>query len=332
MTDSHSSNSARGIHPIAMIDRIRSDRHSLAKAITVIENNFDSARDILAGIQAFLGHAHVVGVTGPPGVGKSTLIDACIHEFRNLGKSVAVLAVDPSSHLSGGALLGDRVRMAEHTNDDNVFIRSVAARGHLGGLSTTTLNIVHLFDAASWDLIVVETVGTGQSEIDICAIADTTVVVASPGLGDEIQAIKAGLIEIADIVAINKSDQPNADLTVSEFNHALALRHAVKTPEVIKTCATEQQGIDTLVAEIIQHGKRVMQQDRSETARRRAREVMGRIVGESIANQLTELQSNEADEFLRQVQRGDVALDALAKKIVQELISIRESTDTGSTE
>lgn len=320
MIDSHNSKVATNEPPSTLIDRIRADRHSLAKAITVVENNFDSACGILTSVQEHLGHAHVVGITGPPGVGKSTLIDVCIHEFRNLEQSVAVLAVDPSSHLSGGALLGDRVRMTEHADDEQVFIRSVAARGHLGGLSATALNIIHLFDAAMWDSIIVETVGTGQSEIDISAIADTTVVVASPGLGDEIQAIKAGLIEIADIVAINKSDLPNADLTVSEFNHALALRHAAKTPAIIKTCATEQRGVDELVAEINRHGNNVMRQDRVESVRRRSRDVMARVIGESLANQLKQLQSEEADELFRQVQRGELTLEVLAKKIVRELI------------
>ena len=310
-----------------LIDLIRANRNALAKAITVVENNFDSTAQIVNAIQTHLGHAHVVGVTGPPGVGKSTLIDTCIGEFRKLGKSVAVLAIDPSSHLSGGALLGDRVRMGEHADDDQVFIRSVAARGHLGGLSATALNIVHLFDAACWDVVIVETVGTGQSEIEISEVADTTVVVASPGLGDEIQAIKAGLLEIADIVAVNKSDLPNLDLTVSELNQALALRHLTTTPPIVKTCATEQQGIGELVATINHRGDNLMQGDRQNAVLGRVRKIVARVVGQSVTKQFLDLNNETADEISRQVQCGELNPDTIAKSAVEELTSTLTKTD-----
>ncbi len=310
-----------------LIDRIRTNRNALAKSITIVENNFASASDILKETQCHLGRAHIVGVTGPPGVGKSTLIDACIRECRKLGKSIAVLAVDPSSHLSGGALLGDRVRMAEHASDDKVFIRSVAARGHLGGLSATTLNIICLFDAANWDIVIVETVGTGQSEIDVSEIADTTVVVASPGLGDEIQAIKAGLLEIADIVAINKADLPHSDLTMSELTNAVELRHIAKTPKILKTCATEREGVDQLVAEIIKHGAQVMQSDRSESVQRRTKKVIARVIGESVAREIRNLHSIKTDDFASRVQRGELNPDSMAKKVVQQLISYLADKD-----
>lgn len=304
-----------------LAELIRSDRNALAKAITIVENNLDGTVAVLGAIQCNLGRAHVVGVTGPPGVGKSTLIDAFIAEFRKLGKSVAILAIDPSSHFSGGAILGDRVRMAEHSDDDGVFIRSVAARGHLGGLSATALNIIHLFDAANWDVIIVETVGAGQSEIEIVELADTTVVVESPGLGDEIQAIKAGLLEIADIIAVNKSDLPDADITVSELMNALSMRHSSKSVHVLKTCATERQGVQELVAEIVRHGVKVMQTNRAKFVSERSRKIVARVVGESVARQFRKLNSKEADAFAELVQSGELNPDTIAESVIQHLIS-----------
>lgn len=304
-----------------LIKRIRSDRNALARAITVVENNLEGTRAILNTIRNSLGHAHVVGITGPPGVGKSTLIDACIFELRKLGKSAAVVAVDPSSHLSGGAILGDRVRMAEHGNDDRVFIRSVAARGQLGGLSATTLNIVHLFDAARWDVIMVETVGTGQSEIEVSRLADTIVVVESPGLGDEIQAIKAGLLEIADIVAVNKSDLPQSDLTVSELTHAISLRNTLKTPVVLKTSALDRFGVAELVAEITQHGSQISRSDRTESVLKHSRKIVSRTLSESVEQRLINLDDPQINELLNRIQSGELEPDLLAEKIVQQLIS-----------
>ncbi len=312
----------------SLIERLRSDRNTLAKAITVVENNLDGTSEVLNSIQNCLGHAHVVGVTGSPGVGKSTLIDACIGEIRSLDKSVAVLAVDPSSHVSGGAILGDRVRMAEHADDDGVFIRSVAARGHLGGLSATALNIIHLFDAANWDVVVVETVGTGQSEIEISELADTTVVVESPGMGDEIQAIKAGLLEIADIIAVNKSDLPGADLTVSELTHALAMRSTSRSHSVLKTSATDGQGVSELVAEIVRHGQDSMQHNRNSSVLRRSRKIVARVVGESVALQFGSLDSDEADKLTRLVQTGKLNPNTLAESVVRGLVSsLSDSSD-----
>ncbi len=304
-----------------LTELIRTDRSSLARAITVVENNLEGASDILNEIESNLGRAHIVGITGPPGVGKSTLIDTAIGEIRKLGKSVAVLAVDPSSHISGGAILGDRVRMAGHSDDDDVFIRSVAARGHLGGLSATALNIVHVFDAAGWDIIVVETVGTGQSEIEISELADTTVVIESPGLGDEVQAIKAGLLEIADVIVVNKADLPQADLTVSELNHAIALRHSAKTPAVLKTSATENEGIVELVAEINRHGSEAVQGDRSEAVNLRSKKIVARILGESVERQFRQQNTDGSHHLARQIQTGSIDADELAEKIVQNFVS-----------
>ena len=326
MTSSNAERSEHAQEKLAQL--IRSDRNALAKTITIVENNLDGTSAVLSAIQCNLGRAHIVGVTGPPGVGKSTLIDACIAEFRKLGKSVAILAIDPSSHFSGGAILGDRVRMAEHSDDDGVFIRSVAARGHLGGLSATALNIIHLFDAANWDVIIVETVGAGQSEIEIAELADTTVVVESPGMGDEIQAIKAGLLEIADIIAVNKSDLPHADITVSELMHAISMRHSSKSVQVSKTCATERQGVQELVAEIVKHGATVMQSNRAKCVAERSRKIVARVVGESVARQFRNMNSKEADAFAELVQAGELNPDSVAESVIQNLIStLREPSN-----
>ncbi len=312
------------------LTRVRTDRNFLARMITVVENNLDGTSEILNAIQHDLGHTHIVGVTGPPGVGKSTLIDGCVKAFRQLDKSVAVLAIDPSSHLSEGAILGDRVRMAQHAADDGVFIRSVAARGHLGGLSATALNIVHLFDAAKWDVTVVETVGAGQSEIEIIELADTTVVVESPGLGDEVQAIKAGLLEIADIIVVNKADLPQAEVTVSELTLALAMRESSKRPQIIRTCATERKGVDELVATIVEHGRCLAQSgNRRDTIFGRSRKITARVIGEKVARQLANLNCAEANEMARQIQTGELDLEILAESVVQSLLStFSESAET----
>ena len=299
---------------------VQGSRNSLARAITIVENNLAGRKDILQAIANHLGNAHVVGITGPPGVGKSTLIDACIPAFRGLDKSVAVLAIDPSSHVSGGAILGDRVRMAGHSEDEGVFIRSVAARGHLGGLSATTMHIINLFDAAQWDTIVVETVGTGQSEIEISGLADTTVVVGSPGLGDEVQAIKAGLLEIADIIVVNKADLPQADLTQSDLSLSISLRHSLKTPKVLKSTATTGEGIPELVNEICSHADDVMTQDRSKSTLERTRKLTARILGENVEQEFLNSEDSAVEKILKIIQSGEIESDSLAREITKNFI------------
>ena len=187
-----------------------SDPRVLPRLATLIENEDPRGLEVLEAIYPLTGKAHVVGITGPPGTGKSTLIAALVRQFRHSGQQVAVIAVDPSSPLTGGAVLGDRVRMMDHHADPGVFVRSMASRGRQGGLAWSTAELVHLLDAAGYPIILVETVGTGQDGIDIAALAQTTIVVEAPGLGDSVQAIKSGLLEIADIVVVNKSDQPGA--------------------------------------------------------------------------------------------------------------------------
>ena len=230
------------------------DRSAIARAISAIENETADASAVRAAIAARLGHARILGVTGPPGAGKSTLVNALIGAFLARGSTVAVLAVDPSSPVSGGAVLGDRLRMSEHHADERVYIRSAAARGHLGGLTRTTRAIVDVLDAARFDVVIVETVGAGQSEVEIASVAETSIVVCPPDLGDEVQAIKAGVLEIAHILVVNKSDMPPAARAEQELLGMLAVRkRSAWTPPVVRTVATTGEGVPRLLAEIERH-------------------------------------------------------------------------------
>ncbi len=231
-------------------------RPALARAITLLENDRPGADELLAALSAHCGRAHVVGITGAPGAGKSTLINALLGELVRRGRRVAVVAVDPSSPVSGGAVLGDRVRMGEHGHHEEVFIRSVSARGHLGGLSRNTGRIIDLFDAAGFDVVIVETVGAGQSDVDVSRYADTSVVVCPPGLGDEVQAIKAGILEIADILVVSKADQPLAGRTVLDLETARGLRHRTDWEvRVLRTVAPRGEGVPELIDCIEAHGR-----------------------------------------------------------------------------
>ena len=210
------------------------DRRALARLLTAVENRTAVAEAAMRRLHSLAGHAQLVGITGPPGAGKSTLVAALIAELRASGRPVAVVAVDPSSPITGGAVLGDRVRMQAYAGDDGVFIRSMASRGHSGGLSSTTAAAAAVFDAAGFDLVLIETVGTGQSEVEVAATADTTVVVEAPEMGDEIQAIKAGLLEVADIIAVNKGDLPGSHRTAAQLRAMLSdgVGRAVRPREV----------------------------------------------------------------------------------------------------
>ncbi|WP_082563440.1 MULTISPECIES: methylmalonyl Co-A mutase-associated GTPase MeaB [unclassified Nocardioides] len=224
---------------------------NLARALTVLEKGGVDAIALRRTLLEHTGRAMVVGVTGPPGAGKSSLIGALIGALRNEGKRVAVLAVDPSSPLSGGAVLGDRTRMGEHTLDPGVFIRSVSSRGQSGGLSRAVPALIDALDAAGWDVVLLETVGSGQSDVDIAEYADVAVLVSVPGLGDDVQAIKAGMLEVADILVVNKSDLPGAARTARQLEQMLSLRSSDSVhPPVIRTSVPDASGIDSLVSEL----------------------------------------------------------------------------------
>lgn len=262
---------------MTLVDSVlRGDRLALARLLTQVENNTADGRAALAGLFSRTGRAHLIGVTGAPGTGKSSLVNRLALHFRQQHKRVAIAAIDPSSPFTGGAVLGDRVRMRDLSGDADVFIRSMASRGALGGLALSTTGIVQVFDAAGYDIILIETVGAGQGEIDIVRLAHTTLVVEAPGLGDDIQAIKAGILEIADILVVNKADRPGVENTEKALRSILELSHPVRrvylhhgqalaagplpsedlnawTPPVLRTIATEGKGIEPLAERIQAH-------------------------------------------------------------------------------
>lgn len=233
-------------------DVLRGDIRSVARAIRAVEDGWPGSRDLLVRLFPQAGRALTLGITGPPGAGKSTLVDRLTSHFRKAGRTVGVIAVDPTSPFSGGAILGDRIRMQNHATDDGVFIRSMATRGALGGLSATTAAALLILDASSKDILIVETVGVGQDEVDIASEADIAVVVLVPGLGDEVQALKAGIMEIADLFVVNKADRDGADRLAAEIEMMLSLTgdSGRERPPVVRTVATSSQGIDELAATI----------------------------------------------------------------------------------
>jgi LAO/AO transport system kinase len=236
---------------------LNGDRRALARMVTLIENEVPQAQHYLAQLHQYAGKAHIVGVTGAPGVGKSTLVTQLVRELRHRDRKIGVVAVDPTSPFTGGALLGDRIRMMELAGDPQVFIRSMASRGSLGGLASSTRDVVRAMDAAGYDPIIIETVGTGQAEVEVMRAAQTVLVVCAPGMGDEIQAIKAGILEIADIFVVSKMDKPGADQTAAELSMLLSLdphrRQAAWHTLIVKTSAFKGLGIDQLANAIERH-------------------------------------------------------------------------------
>ena len=270
---------------------IAGDRRALARLLTAVENGSLVAEAAMRRLYPAAGRAHLVGITGAPGSGKSTLVAALIVEARRAGRSVGVIAVDPSSPVTGGAILGDRVRMQAHAGDRDVFIRSMASRGHAGGLAATSVAAATVMDATGFELVLMETVGTGQSEVDVAAAADTTVVLEAPEMGDEVQAIKAGLLEVADIVVVNKGDRPGAQRSASTLRTMLVAsaprapldgRPWPKRPEILVTTATTAEGVAELLAAIDRHRETATAEARDRRRIARAEAQLWAILGQRV--------------------------------------------------
>ena len=282
---------------------------AVARLISLIEDSAPELRAVAAALARDTGRGQVVGITGPPGVGKSSTVGVLVTALRAAGKRVGVLAVDPSSPFSGGALLGDRVRMQQHALDSGVFIRSMATRGHLGGIAWATPQALRVFAAAGCDEVLVETVGVGQSEVEVMALADTTVVLLAPGMGDGVQAAKAGILEVADVFVVNKADREGADQTVHDLKHIISLgKRGIAGPSwrppIVRTVATKAEGIDELLAAIDEH--REWMRSHGELDARRLRRAEAEV--EAIA--LAQLHSKLGDAL------QGTALPGLAKRVV----------------
>ncbi len=318
---------ARAAAAAAWIERLRAgDRAALARAITAVENETADAPALYAAIYPHLGKALVVGVTGPPGVGKSTLVDAYVDELRRRGATVGVVAVDPSSPVSGGAILGDRIRMGRHATDPEVFVRSMASRGHLGGLSRTAARVIDVLDAAGKDVIVVETVGAGQSEVEIAGIADTKVVVCAPGLGDDIQAIKAGILEIADVLVVNKADLPLAERAVRQLEGMLALTTREGwAPPVLRTTATTGEGIADLAEAVAGHAA-VRNGDRPPRTSPlgRVRKLISGRAAEMLRRRIESAADRRVEALCDAVLKGEIDFDEAAARAVEALAERRD--------
>lgn len=295
--------------PAPLVERALSgDRTAVAKLISLVESGGDGARDAIALLHPHTGRAWTIGITGAPGAGKSTLTDRLVARVRSEGLEVGVLAVDPTSPFSGGAILGDRVRMQGHATDPGVFIRSMATRGHLGGLALATPQAVRVLDAAGKPWIVVETVGVGQVEVEIASQADTTIVVVNPGWGDAVQAAKAGLMEVADLFVVNKADRPSTTETVRDLEGMLDLAGSPDwRPPVVQTVATDGTGVDELWDAIRAH--RTFLEDEGRIKRRRTgrlREELRTIVAERLHERAASLCAGERfEQFLGEVARRE---------------------------
>ncbi len=314
------------VDPVSdLVSRARDGQaRAVARLISYVEDASPLLREVTAALAPYAGRAQVIGITGAPGVGKSTSTSALVSDYRARGLRVGVLAVDPSSPFSGGALLGDRVRMQEHATDPGVFIRSMASRGHLGGLAWATPQAVRVLDAAGFDIVIVETVGVGQSEVEVAGAADTTLVLLAPGMGDGVQAAKAGILEIGDIFVVNKADRDGAEATLRELRHMITLGAGPRSgrsddpwsPQVLRTVAARGEGITEVVDVIAAHHDWLGRTGALAERRR------GRAASEIEAIAFATLRARIGDL------RGDVRLDALAARVVTGDLDPYSAADT----
>ncbi len=295
---------------------IAGDSPTLARCITLMEAGGPTADLIHQRICHHVGRAAVIGFTGAPGAGKSTLIDAYIGVLRARGHKVAVAAVDPSSPISGGAILGDRVRMRRHAEDCGVFIRSVASRGHLGGLSESIHRIVDVMDAAGRDFVIIETVGTGQSEVEVAEIADLCVVVNAPNMGDDVQAMKAGVLEIADVLVVNKADLPLARRTTEQLKNMLKLRRERLDVPVIETVATKETGIEAL-HETIAGLLTTATGDKQKTRERRMRRLIAESAGRIVHGRIRDAAGGELEDLVKTAASGEIGITEAARRALK---------------
>ena len=315
-----------------LVEGVRSgDRRALARAITLIESSDERAYELIKQLYPETGRAYAVGVTGPPGVGKSSLISALVRHVRAQDRSVGVISVDPSSPFTRGALLGDRIRLADHFLDPEVFIRSMGTRGHLGGLAEATLQAALLLDAAGKDLLFLETVGAGQSEVEIITISDTVLLVLMPGSGDSIQALKAGIMEIPDVIAVNKRDHPAAKTMVNEVRSILSLDtdEGWRAP-IVLTEALQGEGIEEVWDEVEQH-RRYLEENQL-LAERRAQHLAGEVFAVASARAKSHLEqavtdNPELQRLLGEVQRRELDPLTAVREILEKVFRIKSDGD-----
>ena len=309
-------NEAVAVVPPLAARLLKGEQAALARSITAVESETKEGAAILAAVSPHLGRALVFGVTGPPGAGKSTLVGALVTELRSRDRRVAVLAIDPTSPISGGAILGDRIRMSDHSTDPGVFVRSVASRDRLGGLSPTASRVIDLMDAGGSDVVIVETVGAGQSEVEIAQVVDVKVVVCAPGAGDDIQAMKAGILEIADILVVNKADQPLAANTASQLQSMLALRGDDSSDvPVLLTTATLGEGVPELLDAIEARRGRDDADGRSTRVRTRIREQLAEAAAQNLAAFVRTTSDPVIEHVCRELQLGTLSMDEAVRRV-----------------
>jgi LAO/AO transport system kinase len=310
------------------------DRRALARAITLVENGDRLAADLVRELYPQTGGAYAVGITGPPGVGKSTLIGALLRHVRDLGRTAGVISVDPSSPFSKGALLGDRIRLADHFLDPGVFIRSMGTRGHLGGLAEATLQALLLLDASGKDIVFVETVGTGQSEVEVVGVADTIVLVLMPGSGDSIQALKAGIMEIPDVIAVNKLDHPAAKTMLNEVRSVLALGGEREwKPPIVLTEAARGENVEQLWSDIERHHTYLEESGRLDLRRRdnMRGEVFALASARAKEHLVRSVEGNpELERLLDQVHRRELDPLSAVQEILEKVFRIGADGDRAS--